>query len=94
MAPLNVSLTFPIIPYSLAKDYLLFNPDLHDETSKQQQHSNFLMTPSKFYCSVFSSTLSAPWLTIASIGYSSSQSATKTAYGSLTPWPKAWSHLL
>ena len=32
----------------VADDYLLFNPDLYEDKHKQQ-HSNFLMTPYKYY---------------------------------------------
>ena len=32
----------------VADDYFLFNPDLHEDKHKQQ-HSNFLMTPYKYY---------------------------------------------
>ena len=32
----------------MANDYFLFNPDLYEDKHKQQ-HSNFLMTPSRYY---------------------------------------------
>ena len=32
----------------VADDYFLFNPDLYEDKHKQQ-HSNFLMTPYKYY---------------------------------------------
>ena len=55
MAQLTVSPTLPIILDPLANDYLLFNPDFHDETTKQQQHSNFLMTPFTLYSTLHKS---------------------------------------
>ena len=64
--------------YPMANDYLLFNPDPYDETTKQQ-HSNFLMTP-LIYCIVFQTYSHGPFTDTYISCYSSAQFAVKQSY--------------